>query len=187
VAEIKKADWIFVEKVKDRNLTLLLMQNLDKGEAEAIALAIEKNADIILLDETDAREAADIYRIEKTGVLGILLLAKLKNEIPNLKQEIEKLKTMADFWLKESLIQNVLREAGEIPQYFSCLPLFPSTCACHLHLPPGFSSTLTSTFFLYTFINRYTLKRPLNHYFKKKSKLLSMGNKIPKMMLFNFV
>lgn len=115
VAEIKKADWISVEKVEDRNLTLLLMQNLDKGEAEAIALAIEKNADIILLDETDAREVADIYRIEKTGVLGILLLAKLKNEIPNLKQEIEKLKTMADFWLKESLIQNVLREAGEIP------------------------------------------------------------------------
>jgi predicted nucleic acid-binding protein len=115
VAEIKKADWIFVEKVKDQNLTLLLMQNLDKGEAEAIALAIEKNADIILLDENDAREAADIYRIEKTGVLGILLLAKLKNEIPYLKQEIEKLKTMADFWLKDSLIQSVLREAGEIP------------------------------------------------------------------------
>jgi predicted nucleic acid-binding protein len=91
------------------------MQNLDKGEAEAIALAIEKNADIILLDETDAREAADIYKIEKTGVLGVLLLAKLKNEISNLKQEIEKLKIEADFWLKDSLIQDVLKEAGEIP------------------------------------------------------------------------
>ncbi|NIM11955.1 MAG: DUF3368 domain-containing protein [Candidatus Aminicenantes bacterium] len=115
VTEIKKADWIIVEKVRDQNLIMLLMQNLDKGEAEAIALAIEKNADIILLDETDAREAADIYRIEKTGVLGILLLAKLKNEISNLKQEIENLKTKADFWLKDSLIQRVLREAEEIP------------------------------------------------------------------------
>ena len=116
VAEIKKTDWIIVEKVKDHNLTLLLMQNLDKGEAEAIALAIEMNADIILLDETDAREAADIYKIEKTGVLGILLLAKLKNEISNLEQEIEKLKIKADFWLKDSLIQSVLRKAGEIPR-----------------------------------------------------------------------
>jgi predicted nucleic acid-binding protein len=116
VVEIKKADWIIVEKVKDHNLTLLLMQNLDKGEAEAIALAIEMNADIILLDETDAREAADIYKIEKTGVLGILLLAKLKNEISNLEQEIEKLKIKADFWLKDSLIQSVLRKAGEIPR-----------------------------------------------------------------------
>lgn len=115
VAEIKNSDWIIVEKVKDQNLVLLLMQNLDKGEAEAIALAIEKNADIILLDETDAREAADIYKIEKTGVLGVLLLAKLKNEISNLKQEIEKLKIEADFWLKDSLIQDVLKEAGEIP------------------------------------------------------------------------
>jgi predicted nucleic acid-binding protein len=115
VAEIKNSDWIIVEKVKDQNLVLLLMQNLDKGESEAIALAIEKNADIILLDETDAREAADIYKIEKTGVLGVLLLAKLRNEIPNLKQEIEKLKIKADFWLKDSLIQDVLKEAGEIP------------------------------------------------------------------------
>jgi predicted nucleic acid-binding protein len=115
VVEIKKADWIVVEKVKDQNLTLLLMQNLDKGESETIALAIEKNADIILLDETDAREAADIYKIEKTGVLGILLLAKLKNEIPSLKQEIEKLKIKANFRLKDSLIQSVLKDAGEIP------------------------------------------------------------------------
>ena len=36
-------------------------------------------------------------------------------EIPNLKQEIEKLKIKADFWLKDSLIQDVLKEAGEIP------------------------------------------------------------------------
>ena len=115
VAEIKKSDWIIVEKVKDRNLALLLMQNLDKGEAEAIALAVEKKADIILLDETDAREAADIYKLEKTGVLGMLLLAKLKKEIPNLKPEIEKLKLMADFRLKDSLVQLVLKEAGEMP------------------------------------------------------------------------
>ena len=114
VIEIKNADWLIVEKVNDGNIVNLLMQNLDKGEAEAIALAIEKNADIILLDETDARETADLYKIEKTGVLGILLLAKLKNEIPNLQQEIEKLKSRANFWLKDSLIQTVLKEAGEI-------------------------------------------------------------------------
>lgn len=113
VVEIKKSDWIIVEKVKNRNLIPLLLQNLDKGEAEAIALAVEKQADIILLDETDAREAADIYKLEKTGVLGILLLAKLKGEIPNLKPEIEKLKIKANFRLKESLVQRVLKEAGE--------------------------------------------------------------------------
>jgi predicted nucleic acid-binding protein len=56
VVEIKKADWIVVEKIEDQNLALLLMQNLDKGESEAIILASEKNADIILLDEADARD-----------------------------------------------------------------------------------------------------------------------------------
>ncbi|MCK4761503.1 MAG: DUF3368 domain-containing protein [Candidatus Aminicenantes bacterium] len=114
VDEIRKAGWIIVEKVKDKNLILALEQDLDKGEAEAIALAIEKNADIILIDETDAREVVDIYGINKTGVLGILILAKLRDEIPSLKKEIENLKVKANSWLKDSLIQEVLGKVGEL-------------------------------------------------------------------------
>ena len=113
VDEIKKADWLFVEKVQDRNLTMALEQDLDKGEAEAIALAIEKNADIILIDESDAREVTDIYNINKTGVLGILIMAKLRNEISSLKKEIENLREKANFWLKDSLIEEVLEKVGE--------------------------------------------------------------------------
>lgn len=115
VEEIIAADWITVEKIKNQNLSLVLQQKLDKGEAEAITLYIEKQADIILLDERDAREMADMYKMTKTGVLGILTLAKLRNEIPNLKQEIKNLKEKANFRLKESLIKSALRKTGEIP------------------------------------------------------------------------
>lgn len=113
VERIKEAGWINVEKVEDRNFVLALENTLDKGEAEAIALAIEKGADIILLDETDARDAADVFKIRKTGVLGILIRAKMENKIPSLKKEIDNLRDKANFWLKESLIESALRAVGE--------------------------------------------------------------------------
>jgi len=113
VEEIKKADWFIIEKVKNYHLVISLMQFLDKGESEAIALAVERNADFILLDEIDAREVADIYNLKKTGVLGILILAKLRNEIPLLRVEIEKLRKKANFWIKDSLIESVLQKVGE--------------------------------------------------------------------------
>lgn len=78
-----------------------------------IALAIEKEADIILLDDADAREVVDIYGINKTGVLGILIMAKLRNEISSLRSEIEKLQEKANFWLKDNLIEVALEKVGE--------------------------------------------------------------------------
>lgn len=114
VDTIKEADWIIVEKVQDNNLVIALEQDLDKGEAEAIVLAIEKEADIVLIDESDAREVADIYGINKTGVLGILIMAKLRNEISSLKAEIDNLQKKANFWLKDSLIEGALEKVGEL-------------------------------------------------------------------------
>ncbi len=114
VDDIKKAEWIIVEKVTNQNLVVALEQDLDKGESEAIALAVEKKADILIIDETDAREVADIYEINKTGVLGVLILAKLRNDITSLKQEIKNLKTKANFWLKDSLVKKALKKAGEL-------------------------------------------------------------------------
>ncbi len=38
---IKNADWIKVEKIKDDNLVRLLYSELDRGESEAIVLALE--------------------------------------------------------------------------------------------------------------------------------------------------
>jgi len=113
VEEIKAADWIFVEKVTDLNLAIALNQDLDKGEAEAISLAIEKKADIIFLDEIAARTVANVYKLNKTGVLGVLILAKLKGEIPSLWEEIKKLQEKANFWLNDALIKKVLKKVGE--------------------------------------------------------------------------
>ena len=57
------------------------MHDLDPGEAEAIALAVEIGADRILMDEKEAGRLHSIIRSSRLGVLGVLLRAKPENLI----------------------------------------------------------------------------------------------------------
>lgn len=55
VREAREAGWFRVGEVKDRPLVEVLRRDLDQGEAEAIALALQMEAEWALLDERDAR------------------------------------------------------------------------------------------------------------------------------------
>ena len=69
IEEARKAGWIEVVSLRDAALSSLLQRDLDKGESEAIALAVERQAEVVLLDESDARCAADLLGLPKTGVV----------------------------------------------------------------------------------------------------------------------
>ena len=62
---IVQSDWIDVESVGNLDLFLSLNRELDLGESAAIALAIEQQADLILLDETEARSIAEFHGLRK--------------------------------------------------------------------------------------------------------------------------
>jgi predicted nucleic acid-binding protein len=98
VEAIKKAEWIRVAEVQDKKLVKLLQSSLDDGESEAIALSLESGADLILLDDSDAREKARIYGLTVTGTLGVLLRAKKDRKISSLKENIIKLRE-SGFWV----------------------------------------------------------------------------------------
>ncbi len=53
--QVSKADWINVHDLKNQDISRILKMELDEGESEAIALADELKADVVLLDEKDAR------------------------------------------------------------------------------------------------------------------------------------
>lgn len=80
---------------------------LDEGESESIALSLQISADLILLDDFDAREKARLYGIPITGTIGILLRAKKDNKITSLKETLSDLKRTG-FWLSDSLTENLL-------------------------------------------------------------------------------
>ena len=56
----------------------VLLPQLHRGEAEAIALAVELKADFVLIDEREGRRLAVQAELSVTGVLGVLLRAKFK-------------------------------------------------------------------------------------------------------------
>ena len=73
VAEVENAEWVRKHQVKNSDLVAFLRTSLDAGEAEALALAKEISADLVLLDDNDGRNIAGSIGINFTGTIGILL------------------------------------------------------------------------------------------------------------------
>jgi hypothetical protein len=110
-AELRHASWIRTVPLQDPRRADLLV-DLDRGEAEAIALAMELDADLLLIDERLARRYAVRAGLTITGSLGVLLKAKergLVSEIHPLIQELRRNKIR----LSEDVVQQALRLAGE--------------------------------------------------------------------------
>lgn len=75
-AELPTLQWIEPHQVVDLMLVASLRMELDEGESEAIALAIQLKADLLLLDESRGRAVASRFGLKFTGLLGVLLTAK---------------------------------------------------------------------------------------------------------------
>jgi predicted nucleic acid-binding protein len=110
---ISKIDWITVVPVTNADLLGRLLVTLDRGEAEALTLAVELDADAVLIDESKGREEARKLNLPLTGILGVLIGAKEEGLIPLVEPEIRRLVDNSGFWLSEELIDSVLRTIGE--------------------------------------------------------------------------
>ncbi|BAD84401.1 predicted nucleic acid-binding protein, containing PIN domain [Thermococcus kodakarensis KOD1] len=86
--EVSEAEWIKVQDVNDRLSVEILMKEIEIGEAEAIVLARELNADLLVLDERIPRIIAKSLGIKVAGTLALLFIAK---ERGLLKEDLEPL------------------------------------------------------------------------------------------------
>ncbi len=112
--QVTTASWIERRLVGDRAVVTALRRDLDGGEAEAIALALELNADLILLDEKEGRHAARRLGLRVTGVGGVLLEAKAAGAISAVRPSLDALRWTAGFYLNETVYQYLLLLAGEL-------------------------------------------------------------------------
>lgn len=111
--EVQTLDWIKTCAVSDRPLVKELSNELDIGEAEAIALAVEISADQMLIDERQGRLVASRFNLRFTGLLGILIEAKNRGLITEVKPILDALVNEAGFWIAEPLYNKILHTVNE--------------------------------------------------------------------------
>jgi len=109
----KSIDWINFQRVNTPNLVRTLQTQLDFGESEAIALALEKDNTTLILDDKKARRIAEELGVKIIGTIGILLKAKKASHIKQVKPLLDQLNDV-DFRISDSLYRKALELAGEL-------------------------------------------------------------------------
>ena len=112
VRELAAAAWIRVVPLQDPRRADLLT-DLDRGEAEVLALAQEIYAGLVIVDERLARRHARRLGLPLTGTLGLLLRAKQAQLIAEVKPLIIAMRT-GGIWLSDALVEEALTIAREI-------------------------------------------------------------------------
>jgi predicted nucleic acid-binding protein len=93
-------------EIRTPNITNPLLAKLGAGEQQAILLAQELRADLLIADDKEARQAAERRQLTVSGTLGVLKLAALRQLI-DLPQAIQKLQA-SGFHLSDELVNKLL-------------------------------------------------------------------------------
>lgn len=112
-AEIQGVSFIVKQDIRNVMLRDALTLDLDIGEAEAITLALEHHAELLLLDEIAGRMTAESYHLPFTGSIGCLIEAKQSGIIPAIKPLLDAMRQEARFWVNPRLYAKILAEQGE--------------------------------------------------------------------------
>jgi uncharacterized protein len=113
--EVQTVPWLNVVQVSNRHAVEQLQRDvrLDSGESEAIVLALELNADLLLIDERRGRAEANRLGVRITGLLGLLVEAKKKRLIPAVQPLMDALVATSDFRVSSALYNRILEMVDE--------------------------------------------------------------------------
>ena len=105
-------EWIQVLDPEHKEYQNILQANFDKGEASAIALAVEQLDCLLILDDDKARRIVSELGLKFTGTLGVLVMAKLTGHIKSIKPILKKIQ-QTNFYLTPELEKKILDKSGE--------------------------------------------------------------------------
>ena len=106
-------DFIIRTEVQTSPRIQELLIHLHMGEAEALCLCIENNAQLLLLDDRDARTIARLNNIPVSGTLAVLMKAKKMGIIESVKEFMDRLRNDHHFWIDDALYNKVSRLSNE--------------------------------------------------------------------------
>lgn len=107
------SEWIKKKVPADKERVQKLRNEIDEGESEAIVLAIELEAEYLLIDERLGTRKAKENGLRTIGLIGVLVKAKEKKVIKKVEPLINALIERAGFWVSEKLVERVLKEVKE--------------------------------------------------------------------------
>ena len=113
-AEVKAAEWIYRQSVRNRAQVRILQsqRSLHLGECATIVLAQEIDADQVILDDNAARQEAIARQLPVIGTVGILFVAKTQGIIPAVRPILDALRAHGTR-VSQRLYYQVLAKAQE--------------------------------------------------------------------------
>lgn len=106
-------EFLRVRTVRQQAEVQRLRADIDLGEAEAVILAKELTADLLLIDEAEGRRVALREGVNIIGLLGVLVQAKRTGLISSLRDTTAKLESIAEFRVADDVKEIIFRAAGE--------------------------------------------------------------------------
>jgi len=106
-------DWCIVRVAIEGPLLDRLRQTVDLGEAEAIVLANELQASVILLDDKKGRRQAEALGLAPLALPAVLAAAKRQEIIPSLADAFDTISKQGRYRVADSAAYQLLRSVGE--------------------------------------------------------------------------
>lgn len=92
---------------------IALPSDMGAGERAVVALAIEVDADLTILDDQEARRIARAKDLDVTGTVGVLVEARARDHIASLRRELDRL-VEAGLWISEAFYTRLIQEFDEV-------------------------------------------------------------------------
>lgn len=105
-------DWIQVDKIKNQLAKDMYKTQLHDGEVEVMILAKEIAADVVIIDDANAKKYAKYLELPVTGTLGALIKAKQEGYIGSLKCILQQM-VKNGIYISQSLIEMCLKQVDE--------------------------------------------------------------------------
>lgn len=106
--QVSDYPYIIVRAPIDSAHVMQLRRRLDPGESEALTLAVELGARLVLIDERAGRSAAASLGLVYTGTVGVLMRARARQLVPDVRPLIERLREEIGFFIADAVVDRAL-------------------------------------------------------------------------------
>ncbi|PZU97490.1 MAG: DUF3368 domain-containing protein [Leptolyngbya sp.] len=116
IQAVLSVDWVQVQVPGEGAIATIQKQGqqFNLGDTHTLALALQLNADELLINERRGRQVAQDLGLSVIGIVGIILIAKQRALIPSVRRVMDTLVELAGFRISHQLYQKILKFVNEI-------------------------------------------------------------------------